>query len=88
MPEAFSPNNDSRNDVIHPMIFCDFMLEEYHIYDRWGQEVFVSSSSIGGWDGNRDGNAADVGTYYYVIIGKRTSNGEKIMTKGNFLLLR
>jgi len=88
MPDAFSPNGDHRNDIIHPMIFCDFTLEEYRIYDRWGQEVFLSSSNTGGWDGKRKGKPADVGTYYYIITGKRSSNGEKVTTKGNFLLVR
>lgn len=88
MPDAFSPNGDQRNDLIHPMIFCDFTLEEYHIYDRWGREVFLSNSSNGGWDGKRNGQPADIGSYHYIISGKRTSNGERVMTKGNFVLIR
>jgi gliding motility-associated-like protein len=88
MPDAFSPNGDGRNDVIHPMVFCDFTLDEYRIYDRWGQELFSSESISGGWDGTRNGSQADVGVYHYILIGRRTSNGEKITTKGNFMLLR
>jgi len=74
--------------VIHPMVFCDFTLDEFRIYDRWGQEVFSSNNSANGWDGTRSGKEADMGTYHYIILGKRTSNGEKITTKGNLLLVR
>jgi gliding motility-associated-like protein len=89
MPDAFSPNADGRNDFIHPMIFCDFTLDEYRIYDRWGQEVFVSGNASSGWNGYRSGGQqADVGTYHYIITGKRISNGEKVVEKGTFILMR
>jgi gliding motility-associated-like protein len=88
MPDAFSPNGDNRNDMMHPMAFCDYSLDEYRIYDRWGQEVFISNSLSGGWNGNRDGVQADMGTYHYVLIGRRTSTNEKIITKGTFILIR
>lgn len=87
MPDAFSPNGDNRNDVIRPMIFCDFKLDEYRIYDRWGEEVFTSND-LSGWNGSNNGHLSDMGTYHYVIIGKRASNGDKVIVKGNFLLIR
>jgi gliding motility-associated-like protein len=88
MPDAFTPNGDGRNDRIHPIVFCDFKLDEFRIYDRWGQEVFSSNNGTDSWDGTRSGKDADMGTYHYFITGKRTSNGEKVTTKGNFLLVR
>jgi hypothetical protein len=49
MPNAFTPNKDGRDDVISPLIFCDFVLEKYNIYNRWGNLVFTTSTKGDGW---------------------------------------
>jgi gliding motility-associated-like protein len=88
MPNAFSPNGDGINDAIRPLIYCDFTLDEYRIYNRWGELVFTANDVSTAWKGFQGGSAADIGSYHYVIIGKRPSKNEKALYKGNFLLLR
>jgi hypothetical protein len=40
IPNAFSPNNDGRNDVFKPMIFGNVISYSFLVYNRWGQKVF------------------------------------------------
>jgi gliding motility-associated-like protein len=51
IPTAFTPNGDGKNDnyLILAKGVVDFKL---CIYNRWGEEVFVSSDINIGWDGN------------------------------------
>ncbi len=88
MPGAFTPNGDGRNESIHPMVFCDFTLEEYRIFNRWGQLVFQSNSASNAWNGTFKDELAEAGTYNYLISGKRPSNGQKVIYKGSFALIR
>lgn len=57
LPNAFSPNNDGKNDVFRPAFsgVPDFF--EMIIYNRWGQIVFKTNNSSQGWDGRVRGNA-------------------------------
>ncbi|MBP7407153.1 MAG: gliding motility-associated C-terminal domain-containing protein, partial [Flavobacteriales bacterium] len=52
VPNAFTPNGDGYNDTFFPGTTVrsphDF---QFMIFDRWGQQLFVSSSPDQGWDG-------------------------------------
>ncbi|MEO0732827.1 MAG: gliding motility-associated C-terminal domain-containing protein [Bacteroidota bacterium] len=62
IPNAFSPNADGINDVFR-VEAVDAAAVRLRVYDRWGGEVFVSTSEILGWDGRE----AAVGTYTYLV---------------------
>ena len=87
MPSAFTPNGDGKNDIIHPIIYCDFIFGSLHIYNRWGQEVFETKTYGEGWDGRFYGVPCEIGTYYYFIKGT-TETGDPIMLKGDITLIR
>lgn len=87
MPNAFTPNGDGLNDVIKPMIFCDFVFEQFLVFDRWGENVFSSYNPDNGWDGMYKGNPAMLGVYHYFVKGRK-SDGSPAMIKGNFTLIR
>lgn len=87
MPDAFTPNNDGRNDRIYPIVYCEFVFRSFHIYNRWGQRVFSTARYRDGWDGRLQGADADMGTYYYYIEGSRP-NGEPVLYKGSMVLIR
>ena len=68
MPNAFTPNNDGRNDrfliIKHENIVGNFELTVY----QDGQPVFTTTSSIVGWDGSdNNGDTIKSGRYYYKI---------------------
>jgi gliding motility-associated-like protein len=52
VPNAFTPNNDGRNDLFKPMIFGNVVHYSLVIYNRFGQKVFESTDLTRGWDGN------------------------------------
>ncbi|MEL6143287.1 MAG: gliding motility-associated C-terminal domain-containing protein, partial [Bacteroidota bacterium] len=56
LPNAFSPNDDGINDQFIPQTNCDFpQVYSLQIYNRWGGEVFSSSSPEIGWNGEFKG---------------------------------
>lgn len=87
MPNAFSPNNDGRNDEIRALMSCN-TLEQFTltIFNRYGQAIFETSDPNQGWDGNYNGSRADVGVYFYYIVYK--ADGATMKLKGDFTLLR
>lgn len=66
IPNAFSPDNDGRNDVF---IAKGEEIEEYtmQIFNRWGALIFESHDIQKGWDGSIDGKAAPIGVYTYKV---------------------
>ncbi|MFN3918435.1 MAG: gliding motility-associated C-terminal domain-containing protein [Flavobacteriales bacterium] len=86
IPNIFSPNGDGVNDVF---ILTTVGIEniEMSIYNRWGQNIFISSGFNPSWDGKISGNNADEGTYYYVVKTRDIQNSEKTYT-GHLTLLR
>ncbi len=87
LPSAFSPNGDSRNETFGILRAGEFEVEEFKIYNRWGNVVFETTDKNEKWDGKRKGKDQDVGTYIYYIKGS-DKEGEIIEIKGNFTLLR
>ncbi|HZG00125.1 MAG TPA: choice-of-anchor L domain-containing protein, partial [Chitinophagales bacterium] len=50
VPNAFSPNNDGRNDNFQ-VIHCGIENFEMNVYNRWGNLVYQSNDPDDGWDG-------------------------------------
>jgi gliding motility-associated-like protein len=74
-PNAFTPNTDSKNETYS--IFSDCILEEFkmHIYNRWGQEVFVTNDITQFWDGLYKNSLAPEGIYVAKINYKGYADG-------------
>ena len=88
IPNAFTPNDDNINDKIKPIIVCDFVMTEFSIYNRWGNNVFITNDVNQGWDGkSTDGKPCELGVYYYYIKGKN-SKGEDVLLKGDITMIR
>ncbi|MBK6628648.1 MAG: gliding motility-associated C-terminal domain-containing protein [Flavobacteriales bacterium] len=66
VPNVFSPNGDGANDRFEPQANGSQDVE-VSVYDRWGTEVFRSTSLAVTWDGNNPDRKASEGTYFYVI---------------------
>jgi len=89
VPDAFSPNTDTKNDflrVYYPIIDC---IREFNfiIYDRWGEKVFESSNIAAAWDGTYKGKTMNTAVFvYYLKVTFIT--GEETVRKGNVSLIR
>lgn len=88
IPSAFSPNEDGINDFFQ-IRTAGLAIEsvDLHVFNRWGQEVFVSSDLQVSWDGFFDKRPASVGVYVY-WLSVTLADGETSMYKGNLTLIR
>lgn len=66
IPNAFSPNGDGINDTFS---FAGYGEKEMDvtIYDRWGEQIFSSTSKSIPWDGTFNGGPAPNDLYVYVL---------------------
>jgi gliding motility-associated-like protein len=89
VPTAFTPNNDNKNDKIGVLFKGDMVMKEFSIFNRFGQRVFFSQNVSDKWDGNFNGVAQEIGTYFYFIkaVCGYQQNMDKLF-KGDFTLIR
>ena len=89
IPNIFTPNNDGNNDVFRVLYKGDVMIKEFSIYNRYGQRVFSTNNLNQGWDGTFNGQAEEMGVYYYMLrmVCGNLKNKE-IFLKGDITLLR
>jgi gliding motility-associated-like protein len=86
MPNVFSPNGDSDNDRFIPL--DEFPGEaRLSIYNRWGQEIYTTTSITSGWNGTIRGSDAPAGTYYWIVENLNSTDDRKFLT-GHVTLLR
>lgn len=80
MPTAFTPNGDNLNDILKPYIPGGSVMEDFRIYNRWGQVVFSTDISGEGWDGRFKGAQQPSGTYVWMC--RYRYGGNLITEKG------
>ncbi len=69
IPNAFTPNNDQRNDIFLPVFSDPFYITKYSmmIFDRWGNLIFDTADPFMGWDGRTKSARAEIDTYVFRI---------------------
>jgi gliding motility-associated-like protein len=88
MPTGFTPNNDGLNDEVKPIITKEFTLQQFAIYNRWGQRVFTTSQIGAGWNGMLNGIVQNSGVYAWTISATDTRDNKKHELKGTFVIIR
>ena len=85
IPNSFSPNGDSENDVFIPN---GYGLVSIHleIFDRWGELIFESKDDEIGWNGKNKGVICEQNTYIYRAQIK-TVYGNTVYKAGHISLL-
>lgn len=86
IPNSFTPNSDGLNDLFRIPPGTSFTLQQFHVYNTYGNLVFSTSDIGRGWDGSFKGSFCPNGTYTYIIKGY-DAKGE-ILLKGTVLLIR
>jgi gliding motility-associated-like protein len=87
MPNAFTPNNDNRNEGFGPVLGPGDTLENMIIYNRWGVKIFEGNSN---WDGRYMNEMCPNDAYVYEMVILRTAdvhNFRKVL-KGTVTLMR
>jgi gliding motility-associated-like protein len=87
IPNAFTPNNDGRNDRMRVTALDNYELIAFRIYNRWGQDVYNAADIDDGWDGKFKGVAQPPGIYVYHLV-IQAPNRRKIVRKGTIALIR
>ncbi|MBK7799702.1 MAG: gliding motility-associated C-terminal domain-containing protein [Saprospiraceae bacterium] len=86
IPNAFSPNGDSKNDFFLPR--SQFITKmNMVIYNRWGQKLFETSEQLPGWDGTFKGERLGPDVFGYLIKFKCFENSE-YTKKGNVSIIK
>jgi len=86
-PSAFSPNGDGLNDGFKPIMYGNQGEYLFAVYNRWGQQVFITSNPRQYWDGTFNSQKCDVGVYFYKF--RATCLTGHIETKsGEVMLIR
>lgn len=66
IPSGFSPNGDGKNDMFRIANLTFQRVQEFRVFNRWGQEIYNSNTN-NGWDGTWKGQPQEVGNYSYQI---------------------
>ena len=88
IPNAFTPNNDGKNDlfkVLGTELVTQFNLK---IFNRYGQVVFETSDKNTGWDGKVKGNEMPGGGFVYILTYSAPNYPVVQVEKGSFVLIR
>jgi gliding motility-associated-like protein len=87
IPDAFSPNDDGKNDLFRVIAANNYKQFKLLIYNKWGSILYSSNNINESWDGRYKGQLQATGAYvYYVEI--RPPANKKIIRKGTLMLLR
>jgi gliding motility-associated-like protein len=88
IPNIFTPNDDSLNDVFIPIPMSVLNTFSMLIYDRWGNLIYRTDAYLP-WDGTNRGEYAFTGVYAYIIYYSCKSNPGKTHKKqGRISLIR
>jgi len=89
IPNVFTPNNDGYNDYFIIPGNPNIQSFEAVIYNRWGTEVYNSTSNDGSWNGKFKNIDVPEGVYYWIANMQSVCNDEVIPeTTGTVTLLR
>jgi gliding motility-associated-like protein len=66
-PNSFTPSDDAVNDVFRA--YANGLQKfSMRIFNRWGEEIFVSENVDDGWDGSYAGQQVQQGVYVYQVF--------------------
>jgi len=87
VPNAFTPNEDGKNDVLRAIPAGIKEFHHFAVYNRWGQRVFYTTTPDKGWDGKVNGNLQNTQQFVWIAAGT-AYDGKYISRKGYVLLIQ
>ncbi len=87
IPNAFTPNNDGKNDVFKPVIGVAPTNYTMQVWNRWGKLMFETHDRTKGWDGRYNAELQSSGAFVYVIS-FIDPDGVSFYRTGTLLLIR
>lgn len=91
IPNAFTPNGDSRNPVFAIRGSGVKLVTSLTIFNRWGERVFEKKNFLPGdraaaWDGRQGGNPVPAGSYVYFAT-FQCASGDTFTKKGTVTVI-
>ncbi len=86
IPNYFTPDGDSVEDVWAPGCLDELPSARTVIFDRYGRELYVIPSGGEPWNGSLEGKALPTGDYWFVV--RYTLNNQNKELFGHFTLVR
>lgn len=89
IPNAFTPDQNNYNETFYPVVSGSNITHYvFRIFNRWGEEIFTSSTPGEGWDGNYKGAPVQDGAYSWSVDMIVRGRPELFSKKGSVLLMR
>ncbi len=85
LPNAFTPDGNSNNDLFGYRNDKYWSMKEILIFNRWGQLIYRSNAP---WNGNVQGNLCPTGVYAYIITLTYNRNQSLRTLQGTVQLIR
>lgn len=87
IPNAFTPNDDSRNDFFVPVTYgvTNYVFE---IYNRWGEKIFFTQDPLEGWNGKHDGKDCKQDVYTWRVSFKNGATQQTEVHLGHVTLIK
>jgi gliding motility-associated-like protein len=87
VPSAFTPNADNKNDVFRPIIKGGYQLEEFVVYNRWGQLLYQTTVAGKGWNGYVGTLLSPTGVYVWMVRARNKTTNAIVAKKGTVMLI-
>jgi gliding motility-associated-like protein len=89
VPQGFTPNNDTQNDRLYPILVGMRQLNYFKVFNRWGNMLFSTNDAAAnaGWNGVYLGQPQPTGAYTW-IAEAIDLQGRVLRKTGTVLLLR
>jgi gliding motility-associated-like protein len=93
IPNAFTPNNDGKNDVFYVSGYGIAMVKHFSVFDRWGRQVFnkdnfAPGDRSSGWNGKVSNMEMPTTTTFVYIAEVECIDGTTNILKGTVVLIR
>ena len=88
VPNAFTPNDDGKNDMLYPLNAVKAINLDFKIYNRWGQLLYSTTDWKRGWDGTFSGQLQEPGMYVWVLTYDDRDSKKHFFKKGTVMLMR
>lgn len=92
LPNIFTPNGDKANDYFKAIRVRQIKEIDLHVYDRWGNLVYMTTDPYFKWDGTSIFSNVEVseGTFFYIcdVYEPRVRGTVKRTLKGNVQVVR
>ena len=88
VPNAFSPNNNGRNEGFKPSTFnVKTTGYSFKVFTRWGELVYETNDLDAEWDGTFNGEQCTQDVYVFTVNGQYINN-DQFTFRGTLTLLR